>query len=295
MLIQDRLKNTNSFSDTEKSIVDYFLKVQLDIKKENVRHIAEHTYTSPSSVLRVCQKIGFEGFVDFKEAYVKEIKYLSSHFQNVDANIPFSPNDKNTIIANKIGTLYEETIRDTLSLIHHDTLQQAANMLERAQTIYICASGVSQSLVCVFKDNMVKIGKTVISFEYTGDAFYEACYRDENACFIIVSYSGETTQVVRIAKKLKERQIPSIAITSYGNSTVADHCDCHLCISTRQKLISNLGNFSINLSILYLLDVLYANCFHFHYDEYLENKVKFSKELENERKSSNPILKENHK
>lgn len=292
MLIQEKLKEIDAFSDIEKSIAEYILKIDMKIKKESVRHIAEHTYTSPSSVMRFCQKLGFEGYVDFKEAYIQEIEYLSSHFQDVDANYPFLPNDKNVVIANKIGILYEETIKDTLTLIHHDTLQQAANMLEKAKNIYVCSSGASKDIAKVFKDNMLKIGKTVISYHNTSDIYYEACFRDQTSCFIIISYSGETARAVKVAQKLKERHIPMIVITSYGQNTLTNLSECCLYISTRQKLISNLGNFSINLSILYILDILYANCFHFHYQQYLKDKIKHSQEMEIDRKSSNPILRD---
>ncbi|WP_028043018.1 MurR/RpiR family transcriptional regulator [Candidatus Stoquefichus massiliensis] len=292
MLIQEKLKEKDAFSDIEKNIAEYILKIDMKIKKESVRHIAEHTYTSPSSVMRFCQKLGFEGYVDFKEAYIQEIEYLSSHFQDVDANYPFLPNDKNVVIANKIGILYEETIKDTLSLIHHDSLQQAANMLDKAKNIYVCSSGASKDIAKVFKDNMLKIGKTVISYHNTSDIYYEACFCDQTNCFIIISYSGETARAIKVAQKLKERHIPMIAITSYGHNTLTNLSKCCLHISTRQKLISNLGNFSINLSILYILDILYANCFHFHYHQYLEDKIKYSHEMEIDRKSDNPILKE---
>ena len=293
MLIQEQLKQQKDYSDIEKMIADYLYDLQLNIKKESVRHIAEKTYTSPSSVMRFCQKLGFVGFVDFKDAYLQEIEYLSSHFQDIDVNYPFLPNDKNIVIASKLGTLYEETIQDTLSLIHHDSLQQAANMLAKAQTIYICASSTPRGIASTFKDNMLRIGKSVFLPHSLNDIYYEACYRDKNCCFLLISYTGETSKTVKIAQKLKERHLPSIALTSYGNNTVSRLCDCHLYISTRQRLISNLCNFSTNLSILYLLDVLYANCFHFHYSQNLNDKIKYSKELESDRKSDNPILKEN--
>lgn len=293
MLIQEKLKNDNHFSNIEKAIAQYLLENQHQIKKASVRFIAEQTYTSPSSIMRFCQKLGFNGYTDFKEAYLEEIHYLSSHFQNIDANFPFMPNDKNMIIANKIETLYVETIKDSLSLLHHDHLQKAANILERAQNIFICSSGISKNIADIFRDNMMRIGKNVISFHGTSNAYYEASYCQNSSCFIIISYSGETQNIIKIASKLKKRKIPTICLTSFGQNTISSLCECHLYISTRQKLISNLGNFAINISILYILDVLYANCFHFHYHSYLNHKIQYSKEWET-RISDNPILKESN-
>ena len=66
--------------------------------------------------------------------------------------------------------------------------------------------------------------------------------------------------------------------------------------NSKVSLINNLGTFSFNLSLLYLLDVLYAGYFNTSYDEHLENKTVTSMECENiftdhGRKTDNPIIK----
>ena len=70
MLIQDRLKDKDGFSEAEKSIAAYFLSRQLSLEGESVRHVASSTFTSPATVMRFCQRLGFEGYADFREAYL---------------------------------------------------------------------------------------------------------------------------------------------------------------------------------------------------------------------------------
>ena len=164
-------------------------------------------------------------------------------------------------------------------------------MLDQAQNIYLCSSGVYSDIASAFRENMSKIGKTVVIPPSNTSAYFEACYRDKKNCFILVSYSGETPRNIVLAKKLRQRGIPAISITSYGSNSLAAQCGCRLYISTRQKLISNLGNFSINLSVFYLLDTLYAGCFRLRYKTNEELKIRFSKESEF-RTSDNPILRE---
>ena len=45
------------------------------------------------------------------------------------------------MIANKIGLLYDETLQDTISLLNHDTLQEAINRIEKKEHIAIVVSG----------------------------------------------------------------------------------------------------------------------------------------------------------
>ena len=143
---------------------------------------------------------------------------------------------------------------------------------------------------------MMKIGKKVDIFDSMDEAFYEACYCTSNTLFILISYSGETSKCLFICHKLIERKLSFITITTYGTNSLSSQSDCCLYVSTREKLINNLGAFSFNLSLLYLLDVLYAGYFNTSYDEHLENKTVTSMECENiftdhGRKTDNPIIK----
>lgn len=298
MFLKDILQDKAQFSQTECLIANYILQRQENIVKDSVRFIAKEIYVAPSTIVHFCQQLGFSGFNDFKKQYLEELNYLSSHFQHIDPNYPFERNDKNTVIAQKIEVLYEETLKDCMSLIEHDSLQKCVNILLQAQYIYICSSGAQRSLSDTFKDKMLKIGKHVFIFTSEDDLYYTSCYCDiKNSCFLFVSYSGETSSCIRIAQNVKARHIPCFCITSYGNNTLSHMVQDCLYVSTREKMTKNLGSFSFNLCVMYLFDVLYANVFNMHYEKNLENKIKYSRIYEKReqlsgRISHNPILKD---
>lgn len=290
MLVIDKLKLKENFSANECDIADYLLKNNKDIKSLSARFIATKTYTSASSVVRLCKKLGYEGFNDFKEDFIKEVEYKESNFKEIDPNYPFCHDDTDMMIANKIGLLYKETIDDTLCLLDTNTLKKAVDILNKSKIIYICSSGVHGQLASSFQEKMSKIGKTVIIYSRLDHIFYEACYTEQSSCFILISYSGETETVLRVARKLKERKILSIAITSIGGNTLSSLSDYSLFMSTREKLINNIGNFSINISTVLLLDILYSNYFNLNHKDNMNNRITFSKEFEKKRYSENSIL-----
>lgn len=292
MLIHTILKETNDFSDIEKIIAKYLLENEEEIEKQSARFIASQIYTAPSTIVRFCQKIGYEGFSDFKEAFIEEIKYLASHFNQINPNYPFSYNDKNITLANKMGQLYQEIISDTLSLLKHDTLQECINILKKAKIIHICSSGVQNDIAETFKDKLLKIGKNVIIEHKMDESFYRASFCEQDSVFIMISYSGETEILLRVAKKLQERKMYSIAITSYGDNALSSLAKQVLYVSTREKITYNLGNFGMSISTLFLLDILYASIFNDNYQTHFEKRVKSSKEFQVVRSSLNPILKD---
>ncbi len=292
MLITQILKEKEGFSLVEMTLADYFLNEQTRLNEQSARSIAKILFISPSTIVRFTQKIGFQGYNEFKDAYLKEIDYLSQNFKEIDPNFPFEAQDKNIVIANKLRVLYHEVIDDVLSLMSHDKLQNALSLIKKAETIYVFSLGVQLDVAQVFKDKMLKIGKNVIIEEKADEIFYRSQFCDEKSIFILISYSGETETLMRIVKQLHIRNISMLAITTYGENTLSQFASSVLYVSSREKLIENLGSFSMNISVLFILDILYANIFNEHYDTHYKNRVHASKSFERYRTTYNPLLKD---
>mgnify|MGYP001364827308 FL=1 len=136
MLLQEKMKNTK-FSPSEEIVIDFILTKQERIKDYSTTMIAGETYTSPSLLVRISKKLGFSGYNNFKNAFLEEVQYLHKSHLNIDANQPFLKTDSIMNIANKITQLKTESLNDTLSLIHHDTLQKAVRALQKSNTVKV--------------------------------------------------------------------------------------------------------------------------------------------------------------
>lgn len=89
---------------------------------------------------------------------MKELAYLRSHFQTVDANYPFESKDSPLRVANKLSALYKEIIDDTLTLITAEQLYQVLQVLKRCRTIHVMSAGAHAHLAYPFQEKMIKIG-----------------------------------------------------------------------------------------------------------------------------------------
>lgn len=290
MLIKEKLQ-THKFSPTEQVIADYILEHPEQIADMTVQEIAEQTYAHPSTLIRIAKKLGYSGWLELKTAYLEEWRYLDQHFSKIDANFPFTSSDGIMTIAKKIAALEQMTIEDTLSLIHHDELQKAKQMLLNAQHIKIFGSNANSLISQDFVLKMKRIEKDVAVAATIGENIYEAYNCPENTCAILISYTGENSGLLRVIQVLQERNIPTIAITSIGENQIAANCTCVLPITTREKLYSKIGNFTINTSICYLLDVLYSVVFAEHYQKNLNHLIQVGQVVD-KRKSSINIIQE---
>lgn len=298
MLIQEMLKNQEEFSESEKAIANYLINAKESIKKESTRQIASKAYVAPSSIIRFCQKLGFDGVSDFKEKYLEELNYTSHYFKEVDPNKPFNVNDRELETAGKIATLYTETIQDTFSLLNEAVLSDMTTLLNK-EIIYIVTLSAQIGIARSFKEKMMKISRRVIILYEAHETLYEMEHCDpENSAVLILSYTGESSRCISCASIALERNIACGAITSYGINHLSDMVPCTLRVSSREKLVSNLGNFSFALSVLYVLDVIYSNIFKLDFEANKEKKIASSLRERTPifetkgRKSDNPLLNE---
>lgn len=278
MLIVHKIEQTH-FSTSEAIIVDYILKHGQDIKYMSAHAIAKETFTSPPLLVRIAKKLGFAGWNDFKEAYLKELEYLLLQ-QDIDASIPFLISDDMMTIAKNIGLLQIDTIKDTLSLLDHDHLQMALHFLRNTSMLDIY--GVSSNILFAeeFKNKLSYIRYPVQVSRLPGDLKIQATLSDETHCAILISYSGETKHIVDIATILKKKHTPMIAITCIADNTLSKIADVTLCMSSREMLHTKIGDFASTISIKCILDILYGCIFSLHYQKNLDYKIELAKEVD---------------
>ena len=291
MLLREKMENC-TFSNSERVVLNYILDKGTHIQNMTIKEISEETFTVPSTLIRIAKKLNYNGWNSLKEDFLKECEYLEHHFVDIDANLPFKNNDTIMSIAGKIAALEKESIEDTLSLITHDDLQKAIQIMRKANCIHLFAVSNNLLITQEFKHNMSRIQKDVRIHGLQNEITFDAILAQSDSCAIIVSYSGETYVLDKIANTLNNKNIPIIVITSIGDNTLSRKADCTLRICTREKLYSKIATFSTDRAITYLLDVLYSCMFALNYDYNLNLKIETSKTIENGRFSTLDILKE---
>lgn len=294
MLLKECMEITR-FSDGERPIVQLLLNEPERIRHMSLKEIAKEAYSSPSVCVRIAKKLGFSGWNALKETYLKEVEYLITHFQSIDANIPFTETDKEMNIAAKIAEVYRESVADTFSLIEHDSLQKAVRLLENSKGIHIfCISNLNYAAEeFVFKMKRINIP---VYLNYTqGCIYHEAAMTPSDHCAICISYSGETPSLLQTVSYLQANHVPILGITSVGTNSLSSIADVVLHISTREKMYSKIGGFSSLTSISLILDILYSCMFNLHYDRNLQYKTDIARLVEVKRRVDNEIIREQKK
>ena len=290
MLIIQKLEE-NQFTENEKIVADYLVKHQNEILHLSISKIAKETYTAPSTIVRVANKVGLKGWKELKAKIIEEGKYIH-HNNSIDANIPFHKYDDFETISHSIAELCISSIEDTINYLNHDQLQKSVYMLYNAKKIQIF--GITNTISCAydFALKMRGIGRVVQIYSNPEDFPYIIDMTGCNTVSIFISYSGQTPELLEYALQLKSKKLPTLAITSIGENTLSVLCDEVLYVTTREKMYSKISNFASNQSIVMILNILYSCIFSLNYDQNWQHRIDLAKKIEYRRQSDVSILKE---
>lgn len=289
MSIMTQLEFELDFSQSEKEIGRYILNHGEDVLNMSVKELAKQTYTSPATIVRLCKKIGLEGYNDFKIKYSAELQYDLHHNDRIDVNFPFEKDDTGQIICHKLASLTQEVIADTVKLINFEELHKIVDLLYQNQNIDIYGAGNSLLAAMSFQHKMMRIQRIVNLKVLHGEQIFMSYNSNDKRIAMLISYSGETNEIVQIAQILKEKKTPIIVLTSVGDNHLSHYADYILNIGSREKIFTKIAPFASQMSIEYLLNVIFSCLFQKNYDENIQNKISYDKKNDIRHPLSSPV------
>lgn len=245
----------DSMSSTEANIAKYIVKHPNNVCNLTVRELAELTYSSPSSVVRVCRSIGFKGYKEFREILRLELATLGQDLSHKESDI--TPNDSMDMIVQKITFNNIRSLEDTMHLLDTEALCKCVDLLTESRSILLFGIGSS---LCVAKDTYLKflrLNKPCIVNEDPHSQILQAKNSTPEDVAIIFSYSGQTKELIFCMDILKKNGTPCIAITRFSSSPVSKLADYKLYTSANETLFRSAA-MSSRLSQLNVIDILYT-------------------------------------
>lgn len=288
MLLSQKIEHMACHSqDAQKTVGEFLLRERWKLSRYSMQAVADATFSSKPTLVRIAKKLGFSGWNEFLNAYQEELRYLATHESGIDVNRPFEAGDSLLEIAGKLSAVKQESCQETLQLLDRETLEQAVGMLLKARRICIFGLSINYFMGEMFQHKMILIGRPVEIIAQAEQRFQAASMTRED-CAILISYSGndQGRNPTSLIQNLERNQVPMIGITSMGDNLLRQHATCTLTIASREKLYSKIGSFATEASILLLLDTLYAGCFAADYERNMDYRIALSRNTEQNRYST---------
>ena len=264
----NELKRMNKLTSTEQGIVNYILTNPEELEKISSRQLAELTYTSPATVVRICQKLGFSGYSEFKIKYLQEVNQTPMMDQ-INRTNPITSEDSLHRIVNKVAALEITAIKQTKKGIDLDQLNRVSGLLNQATCIDFYAFDNNLHLAKNACSHFLYAGKQAVIHDSSNAQFMQAFASVEGHVAIIISRTGENPMLYRIANVLRERKIPLLVLTESRHSSLAKISTEHLYLYNVHRF-TDMGTILFQTSVQYLFDLLFAILFSRNF----ENSVK---------------------
>lgn len=220
MIDLSKIIQGKKLTDTEREVLAYIVENIDTVLEKGVRTVAKENYTSPSTVMRLTKKLGYQGFVDLYynlEPLVKERKQREGE---LGWEISYNP-------------LVELAKLNPVTKIREFTeLLQAS----RAQSVFLYATGFSASIAeYMYKKLLVNGQRTLFASGMDSIGILESNVKSAGV-FVTITKSGETASVVEKMRYFKEQGIVVVTFTNELPNTASELADIVFRIPDPQKL-----------------------------------------------------------
>lgn len=95
MSLIDNLSNEKLFTKSEIEVINFIKENPNLVLNMTIGELANQTFSSNTTIIRICKKLGFNGFRDFKIEYLRNIESLKYLNNETDFTLPFQENGTN--------------------------------------------------------------------------------------------------------------------------------------------------------------------------------------------------------
>ena len=256
-------ESQQAMSGTEAGIAQYICAHPEECAHLTVRELADRTYSSPSSVVRLCRFVGFDGYKEFRQELLLDVHSLGETGSHDEAEL-----DGTASIPDIIDSITRRNIQclqDTQYLLNPEEVTACVELVRKARTILLFGIGAS---LCVARDAYLKflrVDKPCVLNDDWHSQLLQARNAKKEDVGIVFSYSGQTSEVIECMKALKENHTPIIAVTRSAPSPVAKLADHRLHTATNEYTF-RMGALSSRMAQLNVVDILYAGFVNAEYD-----------------------------
>lgn len=264
-----KMQEEDIFSESEREVACYLLMNPTE--NLTVKELAERTYTSSATIVRMCRKLGYDGYRQFKVEFIKEMESRKYLVETVDYNQPFHGEESVQDIIRNMGMLYKESTDLFLQSLDGKNVARIGKAILEARRIYIYAVGDSMITARAFANKLLKLDiYPILACEF-GEGTASSYNVTKRDCAIFLSYSLNYSGFKTCFKILKEKQVPIITITANEKHPITRLSAYKLLIPGKETDFK-IATFYSQFAFSFLCDILYSTVYSQNYQYYSERK-----------------------
>jgi DNA-binding MurR/RpiR family transcriptional regulator len=247
----------------EKRVADYIRDHPEELIHLTVTELADATQTSESTVVRLCQKLGYKGYQEFKIMLARDlVAPTDTIFEAI------TPTDPIDVLKSKVFQANIQALRDTIEVLSDDMLRRAADAIGSAEKMDIYGIGGSSSIAFDAYHKFHRIGIVCIAHADSDMMATSAVLLSAKDVALGISHTGSSRDVVEAMRLAKESGATTICITHNATSPITKVSDVTLFTAAHETAFSSDAMTS-RLAQLSIIDTVYLAVALSHYDKSL--------------------------
>lgn len=233
MFTYEQIQNLN---DLEFSVYNYVSQNIESVKTMKIRELADLAHVSTTTVLNFCNKMGCQGYSEFK---VKLQLLTEDKAQNQLSDDTVAMMD----FFKKINTVEFKT-----------QIEECAKLIQQAKNVYFYGIGSSGVLAQYGARYLANMG---IYASYINDPFYPLPEGpNDDSLLIVLSVSGETSMVLHRVNDYKQARFKIISITNSDSSTLSKISDGAVGYYMPLELKGPIHNITTQVPVIHIIESL---------------------------------------
>ncbi len=248
----------------EQRVADFILAHPDELIYLTVTELAERTRTSESTVVRLCQKIGYKGYQEFKIVLARDlVEPATAIYAAIESG------DDLATVKSKVFQANAQALRDTLEVLDDEDLQRAVDAIAGAHRLEIYGVGGSSPLALDAYHKFIKLGVAAVALSDGDLMAMSSSLLAQGDVALGISHTGASRDVTDALGRAKRHGATTICITHRSSSPITKVSDVVLVTAAQQTAFSSDASSS-RIAQLAVIDTLYVGVAHKNHARSLE-------------------------
>ena len=204
--------------------------------------------------MRLCKALKLSGYKELMKSLCGELSVLEENREFEDIH----PGDDPEAVMSHLLTSDFGALRTTMemsSCTEHTAMPPNAPMRSQRGSYGVGSSG----LVALDASNKFgRIGKVAVANTDPHNQYITFLSLRKGDAAVVISYSGETTDTVNVAREIAAAGVEIISLTKFGSSTISDLASIRLFTGSTETFMRS-GAMSSRICQMFMIDVLYTS------------------------------------
>lgn len=245
-------------SASERRVAEAVLADPRVVRESTITELAGTSASAASTVARFCQRLGFDGYRQFRAAVIAALGYDDARLGEFDLGEgEIDAGDAPEEIAAKIAFQEVRAIQATMAALDLDATARAAAALGGARRIVLYGAGSSSLTAQDLCQKLARIGRPAVAETDVHLALSRAALLDADSVLVGVSSRGETQETLDVLRAARRAGATTVSITNATSSSLDDVSDVVLRSAVRESRLRS-GATASRIAQLAIVDVLFV-------------------------------------